>query len=118
VDVRLNIAGYAHGGDAAGDLLLEFENLIGSDHDDFLFGDAGNNVIEGGSGNDFLQGLAGDDTIHGGAGIDRALLDGPRSDYSVTDFGGGKRIVNLTTFEDDRIFDVEHLTFLDTTLSF
>lgn len=37
------------------DITREFENLRGSDHNDTLSGDAGNNVIEGASGEDFID---------------------------------------------------------------
>ncbi len=46
-------------GDAAGDILSGFENVIGSAKNDVLTGDANANTITGGAGND---------TIHGGAG--------------------------------------------------
>ena len=45
------------GGHAAGDAISNFENIIGSAHDDKLTGDTGDNVIEG---------LAGADTLDGG----------------------------------------------------
>ena len=67
------------GGQAAGDKLTGIENIIGSDHDDKITGDAGNNVLyggkgkdtlKGGKGNDILIGGAGDDTLEGGSGND------------------------------------------------
>ncbi|HEY0436227.1 MAG TPA: calcium-binding protein, partial [Phenylobacterium sp.] len=47
-------AGAAIGGDAAGDLLIGIENLTGSNLNDTLEGDSGNNVLIGGSGVDLL----------------------------------------------------------------
>ncbi len=64
VTIRLAAAGSPTNGlkgHAAGDTLENFENIIGSAHDDILTGNASNNVIEG---------LAGADTLDGGAGID------------------------------------------------
>lgn len=55
-----------------GDTLAGIEDLIGSDHDDTLTGDAGDNIIQGG---------LGDDTIDGGAGADTANFHG--SDVGV-----------------------------------
>ena len=52
------------------DILIGFENVIGSDHDDFLYGDMGDNVLTGGDGNDRLAGGAGNDTMDGGGGFD------------------------------------------------
>ncbi len=51
------------GGDAEGDTFESIENLIGSDDDDFLTGDANPNTLEGGAGNDALNGGAGSDTV-------------------------------------------------------
>ncbi len=75
-------AGRGMGGTAEGDELISIENLIGSDHGDFLIGDDSDNLIQGGDGNDFLlRGGAGADTIDGGSGIDEVnYLD---SDASV-----------------------------------
>ena len=59
-------------GDAAGDVLLNFENLTGSAYADLLTGNAGANALQGGDGDDTLQGMAGSDTLSGGAGSDTA----------------------------------------------
>jgi Ca2+-binding RTX toxin-like protein len=48
--------GAAFYGDAQGDAFTNFENLVGSFHDDRLTGDSGANVITGGGGNDILVG--------------------------------------------------------------
>lgn len=61
------------GGDAAGDLLLQIENVMGSGFADTLFGNAGANRLEGGAGDDFLLGLNGADTLIGGNGFDFAV---------------------------------------------
>ena len=50
-------------GDAAGDTLENFENIIGSDYADILTGDDGDNVIEGGKGGDTLDGGGAKDTL-------------------------------------------------------
>ena len=59
-----------------GDTFDSIENLLGSNFNDTLAGDALANVLDGGSGigNDILQGLGGDDTLIGGDGNDD--LDG------------------------------------------
>jgi Ca2+-binding RTX toxin-like protein len=54
--------GVALGGDAEGDTLARFVNLLGSAFADTLAGDAGNNVLEGGAGADTLYGSGGTDT--------------------------------------------------------
>ena len=69
--VQVNLqANTATGGDAAGDVLSNIENLTGSAFNDTLTGDAGNNVLKGLAGNDTLNGGAGDDTLSGGLGND------------------------------------------------
>jgi Ca2+-binding RTX toxin-like protein len=62
------------GGDAAGDLLYNIENLRGSDFNDKLYGNAGNNSIDGSIGDDFIFGNAGNDYITDQSGND--FIDG------------------------------------------
>ncbi|HMA15410.1 MAG TPA: hypothetical protein VKP12_11525, partial [Kiloniellaceae bacterium] len=47
-----------------------------SDHNDFLFGDAGDDNIYGGSGGDYMIGGQGDDSMDGGTGDDQIYGDG------------------------------------------
>jgi Ca2+-binding RTX toxin-like protein len=71
--VTVNLAtGAGSGGDAQGDTLASFENLVGSIFGDTLTGDSGVNLLSGGNGDDTLQGGAGADTLDGGDGIDTA----------------------------------------------
>src|SRR5262245_37457819 len=48
-------SGEGFGGTAEGDTLTSIENLTGSTHDDFLTGNAGNNVLTGLEDNDTLK---------------------------------------------------------------
>jgi len=57
-------------GDAEGDVFSGFENILGSDFNDVLTGDAGANVISGWDGNDLILGEDGDDELDGGDGDD------------------------------------------------
>ena len=61
--VTVTINGEAFKGDAAGDILSNFENIIGSAYNDILTGDRGNNVMEGLAGADTLDGARGTDTL-------------------------------------------------------
>jgi len=79
VNVTLN--GAASGGDATGDVLSNFENLIGSAHADTLIGTAAANSITGGAGADSINGAAGNDTLDGG--LDNDTLDGGASNDSL-----------------------------------
>ena len=65
-------------GFAAGDVLNNIENLIGTPNADTLTGDANDNRLEGGGRGDTLSGGDGDDTLDGGAGSD--TLDGGAGD--------------------------------------
>ncbi|MEM8871606.1 MAG: calcium-binding protein [Pseudomonadota bacterium] len=66
----------------------DFENVIGTEFDDVIFGNAQNNVLIGGDGDDVLHPFAGDDFVDGGAGTDTLLLNGfPKG--SRVDMGDG-----------------------------
>jgi Ca2+-binding RTX toxin-like protein len=68
--------GNGYSGDAAGDSLLEIENVIGGLNDDIIWGDdVHDNVLIGWSGNDTLQGLDGADELWGGDGVDTASYE-------------------------------------------
>lgn len=85
------------GGHAQGDVLLNVENLVGSDYGDqltgtwtdnrlegglgadLIYGGDGNDTLDGGAGNDILYGEMGNDTLLGGDGHDR-LFGGGQSD--------------------------------------
>jgi Ca2+-binding RTX toxin-like protein len=69
VSVNLE-TGAGFGGTAEGDTLTNIENLTGSFHNDFLVGNAGNNVLTGLEGNDILKGGGGSDTLFGDSGND------------------------------------------------
>ena len=79
VDLSLNAAS---GGDAAGDTIFGFENLVGGAGFDTLTGSSAANVMSGNDGNDNLNAGGGNDTLFGGAGND-ALTGGSASDSLV-----------------------------------
>ncbi|WP_026941334.1 calcium-binding protein [Hellea balneolensis] len=77
--VTLDLATGGTGGEAAGDIFNGIEWVFGSDFDDDIIGDGGNNRLTGNDGNDTLNGAGGndrllggdgDDTISGGDGVD------------------------------------------------
>jgi Ca2+-binding RTX toxin-like protein len=74
--VSVNLATNVNsGGDAAGDSLSGFENLVGSANDDTLTGDGGNNLLVGGLGDDALNGGLGIDTINYADSKDFVIVD-------------------------------------------
>ena len=76
VSVNLGLTTAQSGGDAAGDILLNIENVAGSAYADYIIGNSGNNQLSGLDGNDILTGGAGADTLDGGNGIDTASYAG------------------------------------------
>ena len=71
-DIAVSLTtGTGHGGDAAGDVLVDVENLFGGSGADSLVGSGVANHLAGGGGADTLDGMAGDDTLVGGDGSDR-----------------------------------------------
>jgi Ca2+-binding RTX toxin-like protein len=71
--VSINLAtGNGSGGDAAGDVLANIENVIGSAFTDTLSGSSAANVLDGGANSDVLAGRGGADTLNGGSGSDTA----------------------------------------------
>ncbi|MDZ8030678.1 calcium-binding protein [Nostoc sp. DedSLP04] len=80
---RLNISG------------TQFDDfIVGNDGNDTLFGSYGKDTIIGGAGNDILAGESGKDTLTGGTGNDKFVYSLSDSSYDgtnidiITDFGG------------------------------
>lgn len=113
-------------GDAEGDLFGSIEEIIGSQHQDEIFGDnadnrlyglgdhdtlegaSGDDLLEGGGGNDKLYGQDGNDVLDGGEGQDR-LFGGAGADVflfrsnSDSVLGTPDEIVEFTTDHGDKI---------------
>ncbi|WP_317277433.1 hypothetical protein [Kordiimonas aestuarii] len=129
--VSVDLAGGTASGDIAqGDTLAAIENVIGSDYNDTLTGNAGANVLiggmgadslSGGTGNDTLLGGNGDDTLDGGdgedylfggAGNDQLLLNGSAC---TVDGGDGEDILIIYDTDQDAVVNVsgiEHIIIL------
>ena len=65
--------GLGAGGDAQGDVVLNFENVTGGAYADSLTGNDSANVLTGGDGDDRLDGRDGGDMLIGGDGNDTAV---------------------------------------------
>ena len=110
VSVNL-LTGQALSGDAHGDIISGFENLVGSNSGDWFVGTngantitgysgldqidgaGGNDTLNGDQGDDMLTGGAGSDVLNGGAGVDMASYEYSASGVSInldagTAFGG------------------------------
>ncbi|HTQ14973.1 MAG TPA: calcium-binding protein [Rhizomicrobium sp.] len=74
-----------------------FENLMGTNGEDTLSGDANNNILYGSSGADNLSGGAGNDTLYGDKGYAGAISvsggDGPMGAYDVDPGTGGDDVL-------------------------
>ncbi|WP_432811409.1 calcium-binding protein [Pantanalinema sp. GBBB05] len=68
------------------DRIYDSENVVGSNFDDPITGDAKANTITGGAGNDFIAGQAGDDSLYGETGNDQ-VLGGDGNDHVFGNLG-------------------------------
>ena len=95
--------GTGKGGYAEGDVIIDVENIQGSDYGDVLIGDNDNNSLRGRDGDDELRGNGGDDRLFGEAGADR-LNGGEGADRFYGD-EGADIFVFAAGHGDDRILD-------------
>ena len=98
--------------------LSGISNIIGTQYNDKLVGDDGENDLNGAAGNDLIQGGAGNDNIDGGAGTDTVLFSGGFANYRVTYFSDARTF----TIEDlragqldgtDTVTGIENFQFAD-----
>lgn len=100
VDVFLSLG--IGGRSALGDTYNSMENVTGTKFQDFLWGNAENNVLDGGDGNDFLRGFDGADTLIGGRGNDELYGDAggdvfrPGSGQDIVIGGAGTDWVDMS----------------------
>ncbi|CAN7605478.1 hypothetical protein LJR231_004514 [Phyllobacterium sp. LjRoot231] len=86
--------GQAPGGYALGDTIQNFENILGSASNDFLFGTDGPNRMEAGNGDDTIDGRSGDDIILAGNGND--TLDRGIGNDTINGGAGNDNIVGAS----------------------
>jgi VCBS repeat-containing protein len=108
--------GYGQGGDAQGDVYSGVENVVGSSHDDYVYGSASGSTVSLGAGNDTfdntenpsvvvsdsVDGGAGNDTIWTGLGND-TLDGGAGNDVLVGEVGND--VMNGGDGSDTFLFD-------------
>lgn len=105
----------AEGGHADGDVIADFEAVIGSAFSDVLIGSDSSDMLNGGAGDDYMNGRDGNDVMIGGEGAD--ILDGgdgtDMADYSDSSEGVQVRLWNGTGVggdsEGDELISIEDL---------
>ncbi len=102
----------AAGGQAEGDLIANFENIYGSQGDDYLTGDAGNNTFKGREGKDILTGGEGKDNFNF-----KNLSDSLLSDFDViTDLAiGTDKIIGAKPVDAGKVMELGSVAALDET---
>ena len=111
VTVDLSVSTAQVTGGAGTDTLSGIENLIGSNFNDVLTGDAFANLISGGVGNDTINGGAGLDTMVGGVGDDTYYV-GETGDV-VTELSGEGTDTIIASVNYTLSDNVENLTLVD-----
>ncbi len=108
------MTGSSSGGGNGDDTLANIQNVTGSDFNDTLIGDDGDNALTGGDGNDILYGHGGINTLSGGNGTDVAYYYGMESDpsYFVTGSANSFAVLGGPDGVVDAGIAVERLKFL------
>ncbi|WP_144290161.1 calcium-binding protein [Ideonella sp. A 288] len=93
------------------DTLSSIENVIGTSHDDTLWGNAGGNWLRGSGGNDALLGDPGDDTLAGGKGSDQLIGDSGIDTASFEQAVHADLATGVATLggDTDSLFGIENL---------
>lgn len=81
------------------DQISGIENVVGSNFDDDIYGNAAANVLQGGAGNDLVSGRDGDDYVDGGSGND-FIYGGEGADTLVGGLDADRFI--FTSLDDSR----------------
>lgn len=92
LDPEADVFGTMDGFEVDDDVLVNIENIRGSQGNDYLAGNSGANVLRGGDGNDILVGRNGVDTLFGGGGSDTFLFERTN--------GGNDKVRDFTVGED------------------
>jgi Ca2+-binding RTX toxin-like protein len=96
------------GGDATGDTIVNFENVLGSYNADYLIGSSGDNVLDGQGGNDILAGGAGFDTFRFGP-ASTAIPESAQGHDIILDYQVG---VDHLEFDNQYVTSINDLHFI------
>ncbi len=92
------------------DTIQTVENIIGSDYNDILLGDAGANNIQGGLGDDFINGRTGNDIIDGGAGNNTISFSDQTSGVTLTLQNAGPSTATTTGGDTITLTNIQNIT--------
>ena len=98
-------------------LNVSIENAVGGSGDDFLYGNALENMIQAGAGDDSIEGSYGDDDIDGGKGIDYAVYAASISTMISAARDANGLVTIRTSFGTDTLSNIESVSFSDDTVS-
>jgi len=73
----------------------------------------GGDTILAGGGDDVLIGGSGGNSLNGGSGTDVSVVNGARSEYTITEQSGGHRVTKTATGDFDQMYLVEGVRFSD-----
>jgi Ca2+-binding RTX toxin-like protein len=105
LNVDLNQGRASSNGWGGTDTLTNIENVIGTNQNDVIVGNAGANVLNGLDGSDTLAGLGGDDVLIGGSGAADELIGGDGNDiYQFAE--SSDTIVETATGGSDTVFTI------------
>ncbi|RZI46799.1 hypothetical protein EDM53_03575, partial [Rickettsiales endosymbiont of Peranema trichophorum] len=76
-------SGVCQGGDAEGDVISNFSDIISTSYNDVLTGTDTRNSIHAGGGNDIVEGKGGGDKLDGGEGIDTVVYSSSSTGISI-----------------------------------
>lgn len=103
----------ASGGYAQNDIILNFENIVGTSQDDILTGNNSDNIFWGGAGHNIINGLGGEDTVV----FQGSLLDyfnGVDKKNIVTSFDGNATVTSQNGINE--LSNINKLQFDDYTV--
>ena len=90
--------GTGQGGYAEGDVIVDVENIQGSNYRDVLTGGDNDNYLDGLDGNDELRGNSGDDWLIGNEGDDTFIFGAGHGDDIIGDFTNNEDQIDLRAF--------------------
>jgi Ca2+-binding RTX toxin-like protein len=100
------------------DLESSYEDVIGTNYADEIYGNSLNNSLNAGLGNDSIYSSAGNDAIDGGGDNDTCIYNLTRSSYTITYSSGTYTVTALSGNEgSDTFINIEYFQFSDQTVA-